>query len=117
VSDLPAIPDNLALVRAELEVLRARIAELEVRLDRGLAAEKAERQEEIHALREEWRNISVAISANSTAVANAANVLQAELREVRETQKFQSNQLGLIGQAMDLLLKESGLAAVVSPND
>jgi chromosome segregation ATPase len=93
----------------EVGVLRGRLEDLDARLERRLAEERGERQEEIQALRDEWRNLGTAIAANSTALANAASQLQAELAAVRSEQTHQSGQLRLIGQAMELLLQTEGL--------
>lgn len=93
----------------EVGVLRDRLEDLAARLERRLAEEKSHRQEEIQVLREEWRNIATGIAAHSTALANAAAQLQAELAAVRSEQSHQSGQLRLIGQAMELLLQTEGL--------
>lgn len=102
---------DVEVIRAELEALRLRIDGLEVRLEARIAAEEAQRKAEIDALREEWRNLATAISANSTAVATVAANMQAEFDEIKATQRHQSDQLGLIGQAMELLLKAEGIEA------
>ena len=92
-------------LRAELDVLRLRIDGLEARI----AAEEGTRRVEIEALREEWRSLAQAITANSTAVANVAARMQAEFEDIKGTQKHQVDQLDLLGQAMELLLKAEGL--------
>lgn len=100
---------DLAALRTELDALKLRIDVLEVRLEARIAAEEMTRQAEIEALREEWRNLAQAISANSAAVANVASQMQSEFGEIKATQAHQTSQLGLIGQAMELLLKAEGL--------
>lgn len=102
---------DVAALRAELDALKTRIDLLEARLDARIESEKAQRTAEIAALREEWRNLAQAISANSTAVEKVAEKMTAGFAEVQAEQKHQSSQLNLIGQAMDLLLAEQGLKA------
>lgn len=98
-----------AALRVEIEALRLRIDGLEVRLEARIAAEEETRRAEIETLREEWRNLATAISANSTAVANVASKMAAEFETIKEAQKFQTDQLKLVGQAMELLLQAEGL--------
>jgi hypothetical protein len=112
MSDVAALQVELEALRArigELELLKPRFIDLEARLTARIAAEEEIRKAEVGALREEWRNISQAIAASSTAMANATTRILAEFTEIRETQRFQLDQLKLFGQAMEMLLQTEGL--------
>ena len=120
MSDVELIRAEIAALKVHidgLEMLKLRVDALEARLTAAVAVEKEKREAEvaalraeIDALREEWRNLATAISANSEAVAQVARRMQAEFGEIKAEQKQQGEQLTLIGRAMDLLLKEQGLA-------
>lgn len=104
VSRVPPI-DTLDDAAEAIELLDARMTVLEVEL----AVERRERQQELTALREEWRNVSTAIAANSTALGNATAAVTTRLAGIEAEQRHQSGQLKLIGQAMELLLATEGI--------
>lgn len=114
MSTVPVIEsaDLLTAIRAELAAQKLSIEALKIRidaLDLRLAAEEEKREAEIEALREEWRNLAQAISANSTALGNATKQLLSEAADIKAEQKHQSDQLRLIGKTMELLLRAEGL--------
>lgn len=104
-------------LRAELATLKANMLAIEQRLEAKIAEEAAVRTAAMDALRAEWANISVAISANSLAVARGFEQLQGDMAEVKVEQAFVREQQRLIGRGMDLLLTEAGLSKVVNPDD
>jgi chromosome segregation ATPase len=107
-SDLATLRAEVHAQKLSVEALDLRVEALGVRLDQRIAAERDARQAEIAALREEWRNLAQAISANSTALGNATKQILAEAAEIRSEQKHQSQQLRLIGQGMEILLRDEG---------
>ena len=88
MSDVELIRAEIAALKVHidgLEMLKLRVDALEARLTAAVAVEKEKREAEvaalraeIDALREEWRNLATAISANSEAVAQVARRMQAE---------------------------------------
>lgn len=112
MSDVATLQVELEALRlriGELELLKPRFIDLEARLTARIAAEEEQRKAEVGALREEWRNISQAIAAQSTVMANAVTRILTEFGELKAAQKFQVDQLRLFGQAMELLLQTEGL--------
>lgn len=60
-------------IRHEIETLRRRIDELEVRLETRIAAAELKQAADIDALSKQWKDLTVALHANSRAVSNLAD--------------------------------------------
>src|SRR5688572_21696534 len=75
VTDLS--PDDAKTIRSEIELLRRRVDELEVRLDTRIAAEEQKRHDEIEDLRSHWKDLTVALEANTRTMGNVSSQVRA----------------------------------------
>lgn len=69
----PVADADTAALRHEIAELKRRVDELEVRLETRIAAAEAKQAADTAALIEKWKDIVVAVTANSRAVSNLAD--------------------------------------------